>query len=79
MQNDLIKINTIKSARKYPQGSSYNSFYKCEFAYICTSNIVEITENEIIISKDGLFIIYKLNEPVEDVINRIEGKYKNKR
>ena len=79
MEPVFIKIKTTSNRYMYPSWSGYGDWENCQQAYIRISNIVEIADTFIIISCDGMFIQYELNESFEDVVNRIEEKCKNKK
>lgn len=78
MQNDLIKIKICSYGSKYVGSNTFNWFEKT-FAYIHASEVFDITDNYLTVERNQTIIRYKLNEPVEDIVNRITEKLNSKK
>ena len=73
MQNDLIKIKICRYGSKYVGRTNFDWFERT-FAYIHASEVFDITDNYLTVERNQTIIRYKLNEPVEDIVNRITEK-----
>lgn len=78
MQNDLIKIKIHKRFSKYAGQNEFHSG-TYSFAYIHASDILDIADNYVTITRNNSVIRYRLNEPTEDVVNRITEKLNSKK
>lgn len=78
MQNDLIKIKIRKRFNKY---AGHDRFYNEPYsiAYIHAADVLDIADNYVTIARNQSVIRYRLNEPVEDVVNRINEKLNSKK
>lgn len=78
MQNDLIKIKIRSHGNKYAGSTSFNWFDKT-FAYIHASEVFDITDDYLTVERNQSIIRYRLDEPAEDVVNRITEKFNSKK
>lgn len=78
MQNDLIKIKIRSYGNRYVGSTAFNWFDKT-FAYIHASEVFDITDDYLTVERNQTVIRYKLNEPVEDIVNRITEKLNTKK
>lgn len=79
MQNDLIKIKISSRGNEYAGNTKFNWFDEKTFAYIHASDILDIADNYVTIARNQSVIRYRLNEPTEDVVNRITEKLNTKK
>lgn len=78
MQNDLIKIKICSHGNKYAGDVRFQWFEKT-FAYIHASEVFDITDNYLTVERNQSIIRYKLDEPAEDIVNRINEKLNSKK
>lgn len=78
MQNDLIKIKICRHGNRYAGQNEFHSD-TYSFAYIHASDILDIADNYVTITRNNSVIRYRLNEPTEDVVNRITEKLNSKK
>ena len=78
MQNDLIKIKIRRHGNKYAGSTVFNWFDKT-FAYIHALEIFDITDDYLTVERNQSIIRYLLDEPVEDIVNRITEKLNSKK
>lgn len=78
MQNDLIKIKISKHVNKYA-GDTRVEWFENTFAYIHASEVFDITDNYLTVERNQSIIRYRLNEPAEDIVNRITEKLNSKK
>lgn len=78
MQNDLIKIKIHKRFGKY---AGQNEFHSDTYSvvYIHASDILDIADDYLTVEHNQSVIRYRLNEPTEDVVNRINEKFNTKK
>ena len=78
MQNDLIKIKIHKRFGKY---AGQNEFHSDTYsvAYIHASEVLDITDDYLTVERNQSVIRYRLNEPVEDIVDRINEKFNTKK
>lgn len=78
MRNDLIKIKIHKRFGKYAGQNEFHSD-TYSFAYIHALEIFVITDKYLTVERNKSIIRYRLNEPTEDVVNRITEKFNTKK
>ena len=78
MQNDLIKIKIRRHGNRYARGTAFNWFDKT-FAYIHASDVFDITDDYLTVERNQSITRYHLDEPVEDIVNRINEKLNSKK
>lgn len=78
MQNDLIKIKITSHGIRYAGGDKFNWFDKT-FAYIHASEVFDITDNYLTVERNQSVVRYLLDEPAEDIVNRINEKLNSKK
>lgn len=78
MQNDLIKIKIHSRGDRYVRNTGFGWFDKT-FAYIHASEVFDITDDYLTVERNQSVIRYKLDEPVEDIVNRINEKLNSKK
>lgn len=78
MQNDLIKIKICRHGNRYAGGTVFNWFNKT-FAYIHASEVFDITDDYLTVERNQSIIRYHLDEPVEDIVDRITEKLNTKK
>lgn len=78
MQNDLIKIKIRRHGNRYAGGTAFNWFDKT-FAYIHVSDVFDITDDYLTVERNQSITRYHLDEPVEDIVNRINEKLNSKK
>lgn len=78
MQNDLIKIKICRYGNRYAGGTAFDWFNQT-FAYIHASEVFDITDKYLTVERNQSIIRYKLDEPAEDIVNRINEKLNSKK
>ena len=78
MQNDLIKIKISRHGNKYAGDRVFEWFDKT-FAYIHASEVFDITDNFLTVERNQSIVRYRLDEPAEDIVNRITEKLNSKK
>lgn len=78
MQNDLIKIKICGHGNKYAGDARFEWFEKT-FAYIHASEVFDITDHYLTVERNQSIVRYKLDEPAEDIVNRITEKLSSKK
>lgn len=78
MQNDLIKIKICRQGNRYAGGTAFDWFNQT-FAYIHASEVLDITDDYLTIERNQSIIRYHLDEPVEDIVDRITEKLNTKK
>lgn len=78
MQNDLIKIKICRRGNRYVGGTAFDWFNQT-FAYIHASEVLDITDDYLTVEHNQSVIRYRLNEPAEDIVNRINEKLNSKK
>lgn len=78
MQNDLIKI---KIRRRFGKYAGQNEFHSDTYsvAYIHASDVLDIADDYVTVERNKSIIRYWLNEPVEDIVDRINEKLNTKK
>ena len=78
MQNDLIKIKISKHGNKYA-GDAHFEWFEKTFAYIHASEVFDITDNYLTVERNKSIVRYRLDEPAEDIVTRINEKLNSKK
>jgi hypothetical protein len=78
MQNDLIKIKIRRHGNRYAGTTSFSWFEKT-FAYIHASEVFDITDDYLTVERNQSIIRYHLDEPAEDIVDRINEKFNSKK
>ena len=79
MQNDLIKIKISSRGNEYAGNTKFNWLDEKTFAYIHALEIFDITDKYLTVERNQSIIRYKLDEPAEDIVNRINEKLNSKK
>ena len=78
MQNNLIKIKIKSRGSKYANQEQFN-WADCAFAYIHASEVLDITDKYLTVERNQSVVRYELDEPAEDIVNRITEKLSSKK